>query len=244
MMRYLVKVRGEPKDAASKMNVEEKLVDIFSEEQFSEFYLTKVNSNGQVPVLGSTVAFSFPLAQTSAISIYIAERHPRLLPEDHAAEIKRLVKKMHELNFFTLSFRGSPKLASGFSDAALRRLEDKTISDEYRKALEYKVTILKRDKVNALEPEKVQAESDKAGAYFETVAALLKPEAGPWLFGQRHPTELDAHLVVMIARLQDVGRHEIIPDALKKYAEAAYATPEWINVMQGRTTMYDGSGKK
>lgn len=90
-------------------------------------------------MLGSPVAFSFPLNQTSTISTYISERHPSLLPNEHAAEIIRLVNKMHELNFFTLSFRGSPKLASGFADAAVKRLEDKSISDDYRKALEYKL---------------------------------------------------------------------------------------------------------
>ena len=94
---------------------------------------------GKVPVLGSSVAFSFPLNQASKISTYIAERHASLLPKEHAAEIIRLINKMHELNFFTLSFRGSPKLASGFADAALKRLDDASISDKYRKALEYKL---------------------------------------------------------------------------------------------------------
>ena len=157
MMRYLVRIRGEPGDVASKMNIEIRDVDIFNEEQFSEEYLTKVNPNGQVrtvyssigvqiinqkgkvPVLGSSAAFSFPLNQTSKISTYIAERHPSLLPQEFAAEIVQLINKMHELNFFTLSFRGSPTLASGFADAALKRLDDKSISDEYRKALKYKL---------------------------------------------------------------------------------------------------------
>lgn len=103
---------------------------------------------------------------------------------------------------------------------------------------------LRRDKVNALTPEKRQAEMDNAKAYFDEVASKLKPEAGPWLFGQRNPTELDAHLVVMIARLQDVGHHDLISKSLKEYADTAYATPEWKEIMQDRTTMYDGSGKK
>jgi hypothetical protein len=103
---------------------------------------------------------------------------------------------------------------------------------------------LQRDKITALEPEKRQAELSKAKEYLEAVSALLKPEEGPWLFGQYRPTELDAHLVVMIARLQDVGHHQIIPKMLKKYAEEAYATPEWKEIMEDRTTMYDGLGKK
>ena len=48
MMRYLVRVKGEPRDEASRMTVLDKNVDIFKEEQFSEQYLTQVNPNGQV----------------------------------------------------------------------------------------------------------------------------------------------------------------------------------------------------
>ena len=96
---------------------------------------------------------------------------------------------------------------------------------------------MRRDKVNGLEPEKVQSETGKAKAYLDKVSTLLKPEAGPWLFGQKQPTELDAHLVVMIARLQDVGRHELICEPLKQYAATAYETVEWKEVMDGRRTM-------
>ncbi|OQU94485.1 hypothetical protein CLAIMM_00839 [Cladophialophora immunda] len=224
------------------MDVREQNIDIFSEEQFSEDYLLKVNPNGQVPVLGSHVAFSFPLAQTTAISAYVSGRHPTLLPEAHAQTIQESLKKMHDLNFFTLSFLKSPKLASGFADTALKRLAKTDISEEYRKALEYKLMILKRDKVDALKPEKIQSEVSRATAYLEEVASYLRPETGPWMFGQQRPTALDAHLVVMIARLQDVGRGGMVPDALKEYGEKAMSTPEWIEVMEGRRTMYDGSG--
>ena len=90
-------------------------------------------------MLGSEVAFDFPMSQTTAISEYIAARYPGLLPSQHAAKIHEMVHKMHEINFFTLSFKGSPKLAAGFADAALRRLEDQSISSRYREALEYKL---------------------------------------------------------------------------------------------------------
>jgi hypothetical protein len=103
---------------------------------------------------------------------------------------------------------------------------------------------LKRDKVNALGPEKTDAEIKKAKDYLTEVSNLLNPDAGPWMFGQQQPTELDAHLVVMIARLQDVGRDHIIPDSLTKYGEMAMNTPTWLSIMEGRTTMYDGSGPK
>jgi len=93
----------------------------------------------QVPVLGSPAAFSFPLAQTTAISAYVSDRYPSLLPEAHAETIKQSLIKMHELNFFTLSFLKSPKLASGFVDVVLKRLAKDDISEKYRTALEYKL---------------------------------------------------------------------------------------------------------
>lgn len=101
---------------------------------------------------------------------------------------------------------------------------------------------LRRDKVNALTPEKTQEQLDKAEAYLQKAASLLNPSAGPWIFGQKRPTELDAHLVVMILRLQDVGRDFIVPASLKEYAKEAYLEPCFQGVMGGRTTMYDGSG--
>jgi hypothetical protein len=48
MMRWLCLVRGDPKDAASAMDITPKEIDIFGEEQFSEDYLCEVNPNGQV----------------------------------------------------------------------------------------------------------------------------------------------------------------------------------------------------
>ena len=47
-MRYLIRVKGEPEDSGSQMIIQDKLVDIFNEEQFSEEYLTRINPNGQV----------------------------------------------------------------------------------------------------------------------------------------------------------------------------------------------------
>lgn len=48
MMRWLVDIRGEPKDESSRMNIALREIDIFQEEQFDEWYLCDVNKNGQV----------------------------------------------------------------------------------------------------------------------------------------------------------------------------------------------------
>ncbi len=51
MMRWLVDIRGEPQDEASRMDIGLKEINIFAEEQFAEWYLCDVNPNGQVIVL-------------------------------------------------------------------------------------------------------------------------------------------------------------------------------------------------
>lgn len=79
------------------------------------------------------------MSQTAAISEYIVARYPELLPAEYSGKIKEMIRKMHEINFFSLSFKGNPKLASSFADAALTRLEDKVIGREYREALENKL---------------------------------------------------------------------------------------------------------
>lgn len=67
---------------------------------------------------------------------------------------------------------------------------------------------------------------------------LALNETSPnWLFGLPHATALDAHLIVFIARMYDVGRSDIIPESLKTYAAQAMQQIEWKTVMQGRKTM-------
>lgn len=48
---------------------------------------------------------------------------------------------------------------------------------------------------------------------------------GPWILGTEDPTALDAHLVIFLARLQDLGKHKFIPAELRGYADMAMETP-------------------
>jgi hypothetical protein len=89
--------------------------------------------------MDSTVNLRRSIKRQPPLYEHISERHLALYPPEHTAAIKKLLKKMHELNFFTLSFLKSPKLASGFTDAVLKHLVQPDISDQYRKALEYKL---------------------------------------------------------------------------------------------------------
>lgn len=56
MVRMTLAFRGAPKDDASAMDVEERIVDIFHEEQLSEEFLCTVNELGQV----SNCSSAFP----------------------------------------------------------------------------------------------------------------------------------------------------------------------------------------
>ena len=102
---------------------------------------------------------------------------------------------------------------------------------------------LERDKVGGLKPGIPEAMSQRASGLLEKFSSLVTwpPSRGKgseaWLFDLPHPTALDVHLVVFIARMLDVGRHDIIPEKLKNYAERAMQTDEWESVMQGRKTM-------
>jgi hypothetical protein len=63
-----------------------------------------------------------------------------LIPESHKEEITALLKELHELNYFSLSFAefGGPRVAAGLAAAVERFLQDPNISDRYRSALEFK----------------------------------------------------------------------------------------------------------
>ena len=66
-----------------------------------------------------------------------------------------------------------------------------------------------------------------------SLATLLDQPTG-WLFGDK-PTALDAHLVVFIARMTDVGRSGLIPEKLRQYGQWAMQGTEWTKTRNGRS---------
>ena len=71
----------------------------------------------------------------------MADRYPALLPPDHKEESVRLLHDLHALNYFSLSFPGKPQIAAGFKAAVEKRMMDPSISQRYRDALAYKLTM-------------------------------------------------------------------------------------------------------
>jgi hypothetical protein len=93
-----------------------------------------------------------------------------------------------------------------------------------------------REKVDALLSGVPEKNLELARVFLVTCSELLSSE-GPWLWGLAHPTALDAHLVVFIARLLDVGHGHIVPASLMEYIERVKKGSEWAEVMQGRQTI-------
>ena len=47
-VRYVWALRGQPKDAASQIELQEQNIDLFKRENWTEHFLTEVNPKGQV----------------------------------------------------------------------------------------------------------------------------------------------------------------------------------------------------
>ncbi|KAK4945197.1 hypothetical protein LTR10_015623 [Elasticomyces elasticus] len=230
MIRYTIAVAGEPRQGSPPATFEEEVVDIFSQKQLEESFLCDVNRKGQVPVLAST-SFDIPITDSLDMTLFLAERHPDLLPTDHREQSQSLLRDLHAINYFSLTFGDRPEMAAGNMRAIDQLLGHSDLSGRYREAL-----LTLNEKQRALEPEAAQRNRAAALDLMTTLAGHLSGR-GPWLFGYDHPSALDAHLVVFIARMQDVGQDELIPDALKAYARTACATPEYMTIMDGRRTI-------
>jgi hypothetical protein len=82
-----------------------------------------------------------PMADSLKMTFYMGSKYPDLIPDAHAAEIRQFLINLHRLNYFSLSFPDRPGVAQYIQNAVLQRLEDKGISDRYRKALEFKLNV-------------------------------------------------------------------------------------------------------
>lgn len=74
------------------------------------------------------------------ITTFLADYYPSLIPESHKTVILDSLHDLHALNYFSLSFPDRPQVAHGFKAAVERRLEG-NISDRYREALKYKLSV-------------------------------------------------------------------------------------------------------
>ncbi|KAK5200287.1 hypothetical protein LTR92_000830 [Exophiala xenobiotica] len=225
-VRYTLALAGKPREGLAPMQIELTDVDLFNSGQLAEFFLTNINPKGQA---GGFRPCKCTFRGTRAISE------------------NELLKAVHALNYFALSFPDRPQVATSFVKNIQDWLARDDISDEYRKALEYKLSVTTQMKVHGIQPDAVRANEQKARELMGRLEALLSSSSssssekgegqGPWLFGLEQPTALDAHVVILIGRLQDVGRTSVVSERLLEYTDAAFQTPKLQTVMAGRRTM-------
>lgn len=65
---------------------------------------------------------------------------------------------------------------------------------------------------------------------------MLQDSQTAWLLSVPEASALDAHLIVFIARMYDVNRHNLIPEKLQQYGNRAMSEKTWLDLMEGRNT--------
>lgn len=91
-------------------------------------------------------------------------------------------------------------------------------------------------KVAALTSEAQHANEEYAAKLMAKLDTLLKESKTDYFFGFEKPSALDAHMVVFIARMLDVGRGDVLPASIREYGDKAMSGTVWKQVMDGRTT--------
>jgi hypothetical protein len=80
---------------------------------------------------------------------------------------------------------------------------------------------------------------------FSTLAETKKKYGNSnslWLFGNEYGTALDAHALILLARIQDVGLENLVHPDMLDYGKAIMDQNMWKEFMQGRTTMHIPEG--
>ncbi|RFU23878.1 hypothetical protein B7463_g12457, partial [Scytalidium lignicola] len=214
-------------------------VNIYTMEQLSQNYLLNVNPKGQVPAMTSP-HFPRPLTDSYDITKYIGAKCTGLCPPLHQDTILRLLRDLHAIQFLSLSFKPEEERAEGITKAIQDRLAEKDISDEYRKALEWKAAYHERTLAHGLEPDAITKAYEQTRSFFRDVLAIKESEgrSSPWIFGDEvGPTTLDAHTVPLVARLFDAGNEHLMDERIKSYGRYHFDSDVWQEVMEGRPTL-------
>lgn len=94
--------------------------------------------------------------------------------------------------------------------------------------------------IPSLKKESAQHAIMQSKTLLSTIDGMLQDSLSGWILDTPHPTALDAHVIVFIARLKDAGRSELVPTLTTDYADRAMVTPAWKDMMQGRQTVPPG----
>jgi len=139
-VRYTYELRGPAADPSIDIRLEEQHIDLRPPkfDQLEEKFICDINPSGEVPVLISKGDGSV-LPDSRAITFEIAKYYPQLMPEDHVDEIHRLLAKLHEIDFYSLTFTAKYMFPCGTIATLLGRRNHADTSDRYRQALDRKI---------------------------------------------------------------------------------------------------------
>lgn len=117
-----------------------KLVNLHRDMEMEEEYL-RINPKGQVPAL--TLEGREPLTDSLDISYFFCRKYlPKMLPELHKDRIQELLTKLHDISGPSLSVKEesiTEELMVEWPNPQLYKLLARNdISDDYRRALEFK----------------------------------------------------------------------------------------------------------
>jgi hypothetical protein len=80
---------------------------------------------------------------------------------------------------------------------------------------------------------------------FEKLAEIKKKYGNSnslWLYGHEYGTALDAHALILLARIKDVDLDKLVHPDMLAYGKAIMEGDMWKNFMQGRITMHIPEG--
>jgi hypothetical protein len=69
------------------------------------------------------------------------------------------------------------------------------------------------------------------------IGDMLQESQTDWILNTTHPTALDAHVIVFVARLRDADRGELVPARINDYAVKQMETYVWKVMVQGQGTV-------
>ncbi|KAK6852144.1 thioredoxin-like protein [Apiospora arundinis] len=249
MVRYLIQLAKRSADsrdiASSALNMHEQILDLHHDENIDEWYLLTVNRKGQVPsmVIEGTAA---PITDSLDISYWLCGMFPQLLPRQHEATIRRLLRDLHAIEGISVSIRRRDGPEEDLIDPCVDdMLARNDLSPEYRQALEAKKGFDDTHVPKSLHHVNVDRAEQQTAALLAEVASLYEQHGRPgssistWLLGEEvGPTVLDAQVLPFVTRVEDAGRSRLVPEVLLQYAAARRASPEWDVVMGGKDTVW------
>ncbi|PMD12713.1 hypothetical protein NA56DRAFT_756330 [Hyaloscypha hepaticicola] len=189
------------------------------------------NPTGAVPALIRPPPET-PISSSIDIVNYFAQRDfPSLMPPAHKAEIENLLlrkRSIFERDIILVTYLRTPFESYPLIGDIVPEMREKEKRDEIHYAFEI--------------PELHQAE-DRIKSWLTSVYIVrmrFKRAGKMWLFGTQHGTALDAHAAVLIHRLLDIKKIEMINTELLWWAQTVFSSHFWDQVSKGKDTMGGG----